>query len=186
MTATMVAVPIADTMEAKRLIEFASDVTRLADERRDLELRELVNELHFDLLILKGDDATWRSAPAVNRAVRAMLRSRSRRSRGWTFRPWPSRTTTTARCSERCRSARRVWRDGRLCSGHRGDPMHVHQRRIFEKADYDGWRIGVRPIIADPCRCEHPTWYRDVPLGVQCVKCGRRRSQGLTDGVNGR
>jgi hypothetical protein len=36
--------------------QFAGDVTRLADERRDLELRELVNELHFDLLILRGDD----------------------------------------------------------------------------------------------------------------------------------
>jgi hypothetical protein len=27
-----------------------------ADELHDLELRELVNELHFDLLILRGDD----------------------------------------------------------------------------------------------------------------------------------
>jgi hypothetical protein len=31
--ATMVAVPIADTAQMKRLTEFASDVTRLADER---------------------------------------------------------------------------------------------------------------------------------------------------------
>jgi hypothetical protein len=37
LTATMVAVPIADTMEAKRLTEFASDVARLADERQDTE-----------------------------------------------------------------------------------------------------------------------------------------------------
>jgi hypothetical protein len=40
----------------RRLIEFASDVTQLADRRRDVELRELVNELHFDLLVLRGDD----------------------------------------------------------------------------------------------------------------------------------
>jgi hypothetical protein len=56
MTATMIAVPIADTMEAKRLIEFASDVTRLADERQDLDLRDLIDDLHTDLLALRGDD----------------------------------------------------------------------------------------------------------------------------------
>jgi hypothetical protein len=38
------------------LTEFASDVAGLADERRDLELRELVDELHFDLMRLEGDD----------------------------------------------------------------------------------------------------------------------------------
>jgi hypothetical protein len=40
----------------RRLIEFASDVTRLADERRDIELRELVNELHADLMAARDDD----------------------------------------------------------------------------------------------------------------------------------
>ena len=54
---TMIATMIAtDLAQLRRLTEFAGDVTRLADERRDLELRELVNELHFDLLILRGDD----------------------------------------------------------------------------------------------------------------------------------
>jgi hypothetical protein len=45
---------IADT--ERRLIEFASDVTQLADERRDVELRELVNELHADLMAARDDD----------------------------------------------------------------------------------------------------------------------------------
>jgi hypothetical protein len=56
MTSTMVAVPIADTAQMRRLVEFAADVNRLADERCDLQLRELVNELHFDLMVLRGDD----------------------------------------------------------------------------------------------------------------------------------
>jgi hypothetical protein len=51
---TMSSTAIADT--ERRLIEFASDVTRLADERRDVELRELVAELHADLLALRDDD----------------------------------------------------------------------------------------------------------------------------------
>jgi hypothetical protein len=34
-------------------VAFASDVNRLADQRLDLELRELVDELHRDL---RGDD----------------------------------------------------------------------------------------------------------------------------------
>jgi hypothetical protein len=54
MTATMIAT---DTAQMKRMTEFAADVNRLADERRDLQLRELVNELHPDLLVLRGDDA---------------------------------------------------------------------------------------------------------------------------------
>lgn len=41
---------VADTEQLHRLIEFASDVTQLADERRDLELHELVSELHADLI----------------------------------------------------------------------------------------------------------------------------------------
>lgn len=52
----MVAVPIADTAQLRRLIRFAGDVTQLADERRDAALRELVSELHADLLGLRGDD----------------------------------------------------------------------------------------------------------------------------------
>ena len=50
---------LADTAEMKqikRLTEFATDVNRLADQRADLELGELVHELHFDLLTMTGDD----------------------------------------------------------------------------------------------------------------------------------
>lgn len=41
MTPTMISVPIAVTVQIKRMTEFASDVTRLADERPDLDLRAL-------------------------------------------------------------------------------------------------------------------------------------------------
>jgi hypothetical protein len=40
----------------RRLIEFASDAAQLADQRPDLELRELIADLHADLLALRGDD----------------------------------------------------------------------------------------------------------------------------------
>jgi hypothetical protein len=52
----MVAVPVADTAQMKRPTEFAADITRLADERADLELRELIDRLHADLLRMRGDD----------------------------------------------------------------------------------------------------------------------------------
>jgi hypothetical protein len=45
-----------DTAEIKRLTEFASDVTRLTDERQDIELRAIIDNLHIDLLALRGDD----------------------------------------------------------------------------------------------------------------------------------
>jgi hypothetical protein len=45
-----------DTAQMKRMTEFVSDVTRLADERQDPELRELVNELHADLMAAWSDD----------------------------------------------------------------------------------------------------------------------------------
>jgi hypothetical protein len=38
-----------------------------------------------------------------------------------------------------------------------------------------GWRIGERPIVPPPCRCETPIPYRDEVLGIRCAKCGRRR-----------
>jgi hypothetical protein len=53
---TMVPVPIAETAQMRRLIEFASDVTQLADERIDGDLRELIDGLHADLLNLKGEE----------------------------------------------------------------------------------------------------------------------------------
>jgi hypothetical protein len=56
MPATMIAVPVADTVQMERLTEFASDVLELADGRPDLELRELTDRLHADLLELKDED----------------------------------------------------------------------------------------------------------------------------------
>ncbi len=53
MTATVTS-PISAQM--KRMTEFASDVAELADRRLDLELRELVSDLHADLLRLEDDD----------------------------------------------------------------------------------------------------------------------------------
>jgi hypothetical protein len=46
----MVAVPVGETVQMRRLVEFASDVTRLADERQDIDLRALIDSLHADLL----------------------------------------------------------------------------------------------------------------------------------------
>jgi hypothetical protein len=54
--ATLVAVLIADTVQMKRLTEFASDITQLADERADLELRDLIADPHADLMRLRGND----------------------------------------------------------------------------------------------------------------------------------
>lgn len=51
---TMVALPITEPAKTRRLTEFASDVAVLAG--KDAELRELVDDLHRDLLQLKGDD----------------------------------------------------------------------------------------------------------------------------------
>jgi hypothetical protein len=47
---------IDDTARIRRLIEFTSDVTQLADERVDLDLRELIDGLHADLLDLKESE----------------------------------------------------------------------------------------------------------------------------------
>ena len=43
------------TQQMRRLVEFASDVTRLADERGDTELRVLVDDLHADLIRARFD-----------------------------------------------------------------------------------------------------------------------------------
>jgi len=45
---------VEEAMELARLVEFAADVNQLANERIDLELRRLVDDLHVDLL--RGDD----------------------------------------------------------------------------------------------------------------------------------
>ena len=52
----MIAVPIADTVQMKRLTEFAADVLELADHRPDLELRDLIDRLHADLIRLTEED----------------------------------------------------------------------------------------------------------------------------------
>jgi hypothetical protein len=40
----------------RRLVQFASDVAELADRRRDIDLRDLVDDLHADLMTLRADD----------------------------------------------------------------------------------------------------------------------------------
>ena len=52
--ATMVAG--AHTVQLKRLIEFASDVLEIANDRPDLELRELIDSLHADLIRLTPEE----------------------------------------------------------------------------------------------------------------------------------
>jgi hypothetical protein len=56
-TPTMIPVPIAERATMKRLTEVAADAAELADRRSDLELRELVDDLHRDLVAFQvGDD----------------------------------------------------------------------------------------------------------------------------------
>ena len=52
----MVVVTITDAFEVMRLAEFAADVLEIAEERADLELRELIEGLHADLLELRDED----------------------------------------------------------------------------------------------------------------------------------
>jgi hypothetical protein len=58
MTSTMVTVPSADdtAQQMNRMVKFAAAVTELADERRDIELRNLIDELHADLMRGADDD----------------------------------------------------------------------------------------------------------------------------------
>ena len=46
---------IDDTARIKRLTEFAVDAAHLADERLDLDLRRLVDDLHRDLIELEEE-----------------------------------------------------------------------------------------------------------------------------------
>ena len=55
-TMETIAVTITDPFEVMRLAEFAADVLELADQRPDLELRDLIDRLHADLLDLRSDD----------------------------------------------------------------------------------------------------------------------------------
>ena len=45
----MIPVPIAETVKIKRMTEFAAEVLELADQRLDLDLRVLVDDLYRDL-----------------------------------------------------------------------------------------------------------------------------------------
>jgi hypothetical protein len=56
MKTAMVAVPVGDTAQTRRLLDFASDVTEFADRRHDLDRHDLVDGLHADLLALRADD----------------------------------------------------------------------------------------------------------------------------------
>ncbi len=49
------AVPIGDTARLRRLTEFATDTAHLADQRPDLDLRRLVDDLHRDLIELEEE-----------------------------------------------------------------------------------------------------------------------------------
>jgi hypothetical protein len=44
-----------DTVTIKRLIAFASDVSQLANQRPDLELRQVIDALYADLIDLKEE-----------------------------------------------------------------------------------------------------------------------------------
>ena len=46
---TMIAVPITDSARIKRMTEFATDIAHLADQRPDLDLRRLIDDLYRDL-----------------------------------------------------------------------------------------------------------------------------------------
>lgn len=46
---------IGDTPRIRRLTEFATDAAHLADERVDLDLRRLVDDLHRDLIELEKE-----------------------------------------------------------------------------------------------------------------------------------
>lgn len=52
-----VKVSLTDTKAFRRLVDFVYDVERLADDRVDLELRELVDALREDLAEMGGDMA---------------------------------------------------------------------------------------------------------------------------------
>ena len=52
----MVPVPITETVKVKRMTEFATDIAHLADQRPDLDLRALVDELHADLIHLTSEE----------------------------------------------------------------------------------------------------------------------------------
>ncbi len=52
----MIPVPISDPPTMRRLTASAVDVAQLANERIDLDLRVLVDDLHADLRELRPDD----------------------------------------------------------------------------------------------------------------------------------
>jgi hypothetical protein len=136
-----------------------------------------------------------RSRPAVGRVVDARRRPRGvdrqrrrvRRRLGHLLRQRRRRRARGRKAGPACPRPCRVHRDqagreplprscgARPASGPQAGLMHPHVRHAFESPDYEGWWIGEKPIVSAPCRCDRPTYVRDVALGIQCAKCGRRR-----------
>jgi hypothetical protein len=55
-------------------------------------------------------------------------------------------------------------------------------RDRLARPNYDGWAIGTRPILAEPCRCERPYYCRDQAIGmIRCLQCGKRRPFNVED-----
>ncbi len=51
----MVTAPSAGTAELRRLIQFAADVSQLANQRADLDLHRLIDDLHRDFTTAEED-----------------------------------------------------------------------------------------------------------------------------------
>ena len=93
---------IEDTARIKRLTEFATDAAQLADQRLDLDLRRLIDDLHRDLIDLEEDAMTEDLNPAE--ADRLMLLDRIAERIPWLDLDqqsieWTSLRTATRRCS---------------------------------------------------------------------------------------
>ena len=55
MASTKTTEAITDTARIRRLIEFATDTAQMADQRRDFDLRQLVDDLYRDLIDLQDE-----------------------------------------------------------------------------------------------------------------------------------
>ena len=53
---TMIPVPITETVKIKRMTEFAAGIAHLADQRPDLDLRVLIDDLYRDLIHLTSEE----------------------------------------------------------------------------------------------------------------------------------
>ena len=56
---------------------------------------------------------------------------------------------------------------------------------VARRASSESWRIGDRPMVASPCRCESPVWERDevgsgaYQLGTMCRSAGGDTKSGV-------